>query len=72
VEETDRIDLCAVFKKGLTDAVHSIHDSAIARKNDGEVEITIQDQAHMIDDVAAGEPSRAFIVPIRLIDLSNR
>ena len=35
--------------------MHTVHDAAIARKNDGEGEIAVEHKPRMIDDVATGE-----------------
>ena len=55
VNEADCLNLRAIFEESLANAMHSIHDAAVAGKNDGEGEIAVEHQARMIDDFAAGQ-----------------
>jgi hypothetical protein len=71
MNEADRLDLSAILEESLANAMHSIHDAAIVGKNDGEGKIAVEHQPRMIDDLTAGHSS-AFIVPVRLVELTNR
>ena len=70
-DETNCLDLCAIFQKSLAHAMHSVHDAAVARESDRESEIAIQHQARMIDDFTAGQRSGAFVAPVGLVQFTN-
>ena len=55
------LDVFAAKKKRLTNAMHAVHDAAIARKDHGMVEVTVLNQAGMLDDIAAGQLRRPFV-----------
>jgi hypothetical protein len=55
MKKTNRLDVAAIFQESLADAVHSIHNTPVAGKNDGKCEIALQHQPSMINDVAAGQ-----------------
>jgi hypothetical protein len=53
--EANCLNLRAIFEESLAHAMHSVHDAAVAGKNDGEGKIADEHQARMIDDFAAGQ-----------------
>jgi hypothetical protein len=60
-------DMALAAHQRLQYAVHSVHDAAIARKDDGTVEIGLLDEASVFSDV----PARHGLSPIRLVELAN-
>jgi hypothetical protein len=70
--EADCLNLCAIYQESLANAMHSIHDAAVAGKNDGEGKIAFKHQASMIDDFAAGQDLGAFAGPVGFVQLTNR
>ena len=51
--------------------MHSVHYAAVTRKNDGIPKVTIENQACVFDDVAAGHLG-ALTRPVRFVKLTNR
>jgi hypothetical protein len=60
VHEAHRIDIVATFQEGFADAVHTVHYTAIAGKNDGEGQIAIENQACVPDNL----PTRQLLGPL--------
>ncbi len=59
--EAHSLDVILAKKKGLTNAMHSVHDAAITRKDHGVVEVAILHEAGMLYDIPAGQLSRSIV-----------
>ena len=53
--KADSFYVILVFEERLADAVHAVHDAAVAGENDGESKVGLQDEARMIRNLATGQ-----------------
>jgi hypothetical protein len=54
VKKTNGFDFVETDQQCLADAVHTVHDAAVVRENDGMGEVALIDEAGMVNDFAAG------------------
>ena len=57
LQELNRLDFLPVLENRLRDAVHAIHDLAVRGQDDGEREIRLINQTHMLEE---GAPRGSF------------
>jgi len=70
-KEANGIDVVATQEKGFADAVHAVHDAAVAGEDDGIGEVARVDESGVIYDLSAGELHGAFVTPIGFVQLTN-
>jgi len=71
VEKADCVDVVEARQESLADAVHAVHDAAVAGKNDGKAEIAVADEAGVVHDLAAGDRFCGVAVPVRLVEFAD-
>jgi hypothetical protein len=71
LEEAHGFDVGEALEERLANAVHAVHDAAIAGENDGKAEVGVADEASVIDDLAAGDRFCGVAVPVGLIEFAD-
>jgi hypothetical protein len=71
-EKTSSFNLIQTLDQGFANAMHSIHNTAVAEKNDGMRKVGIENQSRLFGDIAASHRTRAITVPISFVKLANR
>jgi len=71
LEEAHGFDVAATFEDGLADAVHTVHDTAVAGKDDGKGEVGVADEAGVLSDLAAGDRFCRVARPVGLVEFAD-
>ena len=71
MEEAHGFDVSKTFEEGLADSVHTVHDTAVAGKDDRKAEVAVADEAGVVNDLAAGDRFCRIAVPVGLVEFAD-
>jgi hypothetical protein len=71
VEEAHGFDVGETFEECLTDSVHTVHDTAVAGKDDGKAEVAVTDEAGVVRDLATGDRLCGIAGPVGFIEFAD-
>jgi hypothetical protein len=71
LNKADSFDLATPLEEGFADAMHPIHDAAVAGQDNRKFEVTFKHQARVADYLAAGQFLRRFSSPIWFIEFGD-
>lgn len=71
MNEAHGFDLSETVDKGFRYPVHAVHDTAIARKDDGEGEVAITNESGVFSDLPAGDGPGGVAGPVGFVEFAN-